>query len=98
VIEWSSLLTVVDAAMAGGSGGFVADDVAHVGSWGVDPADIETPVLYLHGAEDRMVSCSHSEWLPLHSPKADIWLRPGDGHVSVLGSAVAALGWPLEQA
>ncbi|MDX6220949.1 MAG: hypothetical protein QOD91_3 [Frankiales bacterium] len=96
--EWSWLLTVVNAAIAGGPGGFVADDVATVGSWGFDPAAIETPVLYLHGAEDRMVPSAHSEWLALHTPKAEIWLRPGDGHVSVLSSAVAALDWLLEQA
>jgi pimeloyl-ACP methyl ester carboxylesterase len=96
--EWSWLLTVVNAAMAGGPGGFVADDVANVGSWGFDPTDIESPVLYLHGAEDRMVPSLHSEWLAGHTPKAELWLRPGEGHVSVLSSAVAALDWLLAHA
>jgi hypothetical protein len=29
---------------------------------------------------------------------AELWLRPEDGHVSVLGSAGAALGWLRDRA
>jgi pimeloyl-ACP methyl ester carboxylesterase len=60
---------------------------------GFDPREVRAPVLYLHGVKDRMVPSSHSEWLARHTPAAEVWLRPDDGHVSVLSSAPAAMRW-----
>jgi hypothetical protein len=41
-----------------------------------------------------MVPSAHGAWLAGHCPDAELWLRPDDGHVSVLGSCgVAALDW-----
>ena len=38
-------------------------------------------------------------WLAARCPDAELWLRPDDGHVSVLGScAVAALDWLVARA
>ena len=34
-----------------------------------------------------------AEWLARHIPAAALWLRPADGHISVLRSAPAALEW-----
>jgi pimeloyl-ACP methyl ester carboxylesterase len=95
--DWSWLMTVVDKAMAGGQGGFIDDDVATVTPWGFDPDDIATPVLYLHGARDRMVPSTHSQWLAKHTPSAELWLLPDEGHISVLRSGVAALDWLLQR-
>src|SRR5215211_4399083 len=47
--EWSWLIDVVRPALACGMGGFIDDDLAGVGAWGFDPADVVTPVLFLHG-------------------------------------------------
>jgi pimeloyl-ACP methyl ester carboxylesterase len=91
--EWSWVIDVVRPALAGGMGGFVDDDLAGVGAWGFDPADIIAPALFVHGCRDRVVPSSHSEWLARRCPSADLWLRPEDGHISVLGSGVAALSW-----
>ena len=96
--EWSWFIDVVRPALAGGVGGFVDDDLAGVGAWGFDPADIIAPALFLHGGRDRVVPSSHSEWLARRCPSADLWLRPDDGHISVLGSGVAALSWLREHA
>jgi pimeloyl-ACP methyl ester carboxylesterase len=52
----------------------------------------------LHGAQDRMVPSSHGEWLARRTPSAELWLRPDDGHVSVLDAAEAAQGWLWEHA
>ena len=35
--------------LAGGMGGFIDDDLAGVGAWGFDPADVAAPALSLHG-------------------------------------------------
>jgi pimeloyl-ACP methyl ester carboxylesterase len=96
--DWSWLMTVVRKAGAGPDDGALDDDLAYNTPWGFDPARISAPVLILHGGEDRMVPASHGEWLAAHIPGAELWLRPGDGHLSVLSSARAALDWICEQA
>jgi pimeloyl-ACP methyl ester carboxylesterase len=95
---WSWLLVVVEQAMEGGLGGMVDDDLAGVAPWGFDPGQVRPPVLYVHGGQDRMVPSSHGEWLARRTPGAELWLRPDDGHVSVLAAAEAALGWLGEHA
>jgi pimeloyl-ACP methyl ester carboxylesterase len=95
---WSWLLTVVEQAMDGGLGGMVDDDLASVAPWGFDPAQVRPPVLFLHGGQDRMVPSSHGHWLARRTPSAELWLRPDDGHVSVLDAAEAALDWLWEHA
>jgi pimeloyl-ACP methyl ester carboxylesterase len=95
--EWSWFIDVVRPAIAGGMGGFIDDDLAGVGSWGFDPADIVAPVLFLHGGRDRVVPSSHGEWLARRCPSAELWLFPEDGHISVMGSSAAAIAWLREQ-
>ena len=68
-------------------GGFIDDDLAGVGAWGFDPADIVAPVLFLHGGRDQVVPSSHSEWLARRCPSAELWLSPEDGHISIMGSS-----------
>jgi pimeloyl-ACP methyl ester carboxylesterase len=65
--------------------------------WGFDPAAVRVPVLLVHGGQDRVVLSSHGGWLAGRVPSAELWLRPEDGHVSVLSSAEAALGWLRER-
>src|SRR5215208_3947955 len=97
--EWSWFIDVVDAALAGGMGGFIDDDLAGVGAWGFDPADVAAPALFVHGGRDRVVPSSHSEWLARHCRSAELRLYPEDGHISVLNSgAAAAMGWLRERA
>jgi pimeloyl-ACP methyl ester carboxylesterase len=91
-------LTVVEHAMEGGLGGMVDDDLASVAPWGFDPGQVRPPVLFVHGGQDRMVPSSHGQWLARRTPSAELWLRPDDGHVSVLDAAEASLGWLWEHA
>ena len=95
---WAWLNSVVGPAQAAGPGGLIADDLAYVAPWGFDVAQIRCPVLLLHGAADRVVPCSHSEWLAGQIPGAELRLRPDDGHISILNSGEAALEWLLERA
>ena len=95
---WSWFDSVVGPALAAGRGGLIDDDVAYVSPWGFDCARITRPVLLLHGGQDRMVPTSHAEWLARHCPSAVSWLRPEDGHISILNAAPRALAWLKEHA
>jgi pimeloyl-ACP methyl ester carboxylesterase len=90
---WSWLATVAGQALEGDQGGMVDDDLAYVAPWGCDPGQVSSPVLFVHGVQDRVVPSSHSQWLAGRCRSADLWLVPDEGHVSVLSSAVAALDW-----
>ena len=85
-------------ALEGGLGGMVDDDLAYVAPWGFDPGQVRAPVLLLHGGQDRVAPSSHAEWLATRIRSAELWLRPDDGHISVLNSAEAALDWLWEHA
>lgn len=90
---WSWLLDVVRPAIAAGRAAAIDDDLAYVAPWGFDPVQIAAPVLLIHGGRDRVAPSSHSQWLAQRCPAAKLWLRPDDGHISVLNSAEAALKW-----
>ena len=90
---WSWIETVVDQALESDQGGMVDDDLAYVAAWGCDPGQVSTPILFVHGGQDRIVPSSHSQWLADRCRLAELWLRPGEGHVSVLSASVAALDW-----
>jgi pimeloyl-ACP methyl ester carboxylesterase len=96
--EWSWFIDVVRPALAGGMGGFIDDDLAGVGAWGFDPADVVAPALFLHGGRDRVVPAAHGEWLARRCPSAELWLRPDDGHISILDQGAAAMSWLREHA
>jgi pimeloyl-ACP methyl ester carboxylesterase len=95
--RWSWLIDVVRPAIEAGPGGLIDDDLAAVNPWGFDPAGIVAPVLLLHGAQDRVVPSTHGEWLAQRCPTAELRLSAGDGHISILDSAVAALEWLRER-
>ncbi|MDQ0372779.1 alpha/beta fold hydrolase [Cellulomonas humilata] len=95
--DWGWLGRIAGEALEGGIGGMVDDDLAYVAPWGFDPATITAPVLLLHGEADRVVPSSHGLWLTHRIPSAELWLRPGDGHVSVLAAATDALDWLLSK-
>lgn len=90
---WAWLETVVAPAMAQGPGGLIDDDIAYVTPWGVDCSRIASPVLLLHGSDDRIVPAAHGAWLARHCRDATLWQMPGDGHLSVLIAAGRALEW-----
>ena len=95
---WSWLAEIAGRATEGGLDGMVDDDLAYVAPWGFDPGDVRPPVLFLHGDRDRIAPGSHARWLARHTPSSELWLRPDDGHISVLTSGSAALDWLREHA
>ncbi|MEU1528854.1 alpha/beta fold hydrolase [Streptomyces fagopyri] len=96
--EWSWFHDVVGPAVEAGPGGLIDDDLAYVAPWGCDPRSIAGPVLLLHGGRDRVVPCSHSQWLASRCPRSELALHPADGHISVLRHAAAALEWLVREA
>jgi len=96
--KWSWLIDVVRPALSGGMEGFIEDDLASVDAWGFDPAEVAAPALFVHGGRDRVVPAAHGEWLARRIPSAELWLRPSDGHISILNQGVAAMGWLREHA
>jgi pimeloyl-ACP methyl ester carboxylesterase len=95
---WSWLGAVAGRATEGGLGGMVDDDLAYVAPWGFDPGRVSPPVLILQGGQDRIAPPSHGKWLARHIRPAELWLRPDDGHISVLEAGLAAMDWLLERA
>lgn len=87
----------VQAENAGGDG-LIDDDTALAKSWGFGIADVTAPILLVHGGADRAIPVSHGEWLVRHLPAAELWLRPRDGHVSVLTALAVGMDWLLDLA
>ncbi|MGV8968268.1 MAG: alpha/beta fold hydrolase [Cellulomonas sp.] len=90
---WSSLDADVALANDVGQDGLIDDDVAFASPWGFDLAQIDVPVLLVQGGQDRIVPPAHADWLRRHCRRSELWLRPADGHISVLDACPAALDW-----
>jgi pimeloyl-ACP methyl ester carboxylesterase len=95
---WHWLGIISERALESGLGGMVDDDLAYVAPWGFDPGQVSAPVLIVQGGQDRIAPSSHGKWLARRIHSAELWLRPDDGHISVLSSSEAALDWLLERA
>ena len=90
---WTSLGADVGAASAAGPAGLIADDLALVAPWGSGLGELSVPVLLGHGGDDRVVPASHAHHLAEVLPDAELWLRPRDGHISILDTSVLAMDW-----
>jgi pimeloyl-ACP methyl ester carboxylesterase len=95
---WSWLGKIAGRALDGGVGGMVDDDLAYIAPWGFTPGQVASTVLIVQGGQDRIAPSSHGTWLGRQIPSANLWLRPDDGHVSVLSAGEAAMDWLLQQA
>ncbi len=96
--DWAWFNDIVRRGFEHGPGGLVDDDIAYVTPWGFGIEDVAAPTLLIHGKDDRVVPSSHAAWVAERLPAGELWLRPGDGHISVLREGPAALGWLVEHA
>jgi pimeloyl-ACP methyl ester carboxylesterase len=90
---WSSLSADVGLANAAGAGGLIDDELAFVVPWGFRVTDIAAPVLIVQGGEDRVIPPAHADWLLRHCRHGELWLRPLDGHISILDACPVAMDW-----
>jgi pimeloyl-ACP methyl ester carboxylesterase len=95
--EWGVLGADANAAGEFGNDGLIDDDVAFTLPWGVDLSRVAAPTLLVQGADDRIVPPSHAEYLATLLPHAELWLRPGLGHVSIVTALADALDWAVER-
>jgi pimeloyl-ACP methyl ester carboxylesterase len=78
--------------------GWWDDGVAVLSDWGFGLTQIQTPVLIMHGREDRFVPFAHGEWLAANIPGADARLYDDEGHLSMLVHHLDELyDWLLER-
>lgn len=96
--QWEWFNGVSAAGTAEGLAGMVADDVAYVRPWGFDLSAIAQPTLLLHGTDDRIVPVAHARWLADRIRGAELWERPGAGHLSVLHAGEQMLDWIVAHA
>ena len=92
---WAPVGRDAGEAGAAGSEGLVDDDLAFTAPWDFDVEAIAVPTLLIQGGEDRVIPASHGEALARSIPTAELWRRPGDGHVSVLDACPSAMDWLL---
>jgi len=92
---WGPLGADAGAGAAEGPTGEADDDVAYVSPWGFALGAVRPPVLLVQGGADRVVPPQHAAALLEHLPDAELWIRPRDGHVSVLTVLGVTLGWAL---
>ena len=64
--------------------GWLDDDLAFTRDWGFDPASITVPTYLWHGTEDLMVPVHHAESLARRMPDAQVRIREGEGHLSIV--------------
>ncbi len=92
---WASLGADAGRAAADGAEGLIDDDVAFVNPWGFELSSVEVPVLVVQGGQDRVVPPAHADWLVRSCPRAELWARPRDCHISVLEAVPVAMDWLL---
>ncbi|HLI59302.1 MAG TPA: alpha/beta fold hydrolase [Solirubrobacteraceae bacterium] len=78
------LLAQTKQGLAPGADGWWDDAVALIADWGFGLSQIRTPVLLMHGREDRFVPFAHGEWLAQAIPGVETRLLDSDGHISLL--------------
>jgi pimeloyl-ACP methyl ester carboxylesterase len=95
---WESMGVDAGTAERAGPDGQVDDDIALVTPWRADLAAVEAPVLLVQGEQDRIAPRTHAMQLTSRLAQSELWLRPDDGHISVLDACPQAMDWLMQMA
>ena len=60
------------------------DNVAWIGKWDIELADVRCPVLLWYGEDDRFAPMIEGEWLQAHLGDAKLIRRQGEGHFGIV--------------
>jgi pimeloyl-ACP methyl ester carboxylesterase len=85
------LAAAIKRAFAEGTAGWRDDDLALLSPWGFGLGDVPVPVAIWQGSEDRMVPAAHARWLAAHLPGSRLEMHEGEGHLSLVPTALGAL-------
>lgn len=94
---WRELGADAGAGSAAGPAGETDDDVAYISPWGFELRAVGSPVLLVQGGADRVVPAPHAAAMLERLPHGELWLRPRDGHISVLTALGVALDWAISR-
>ena len=64
--------------------GWIDDDIAFTTPWGFDLRQIHLPILLLHGEQDRLIPCTHGQWLAGNIAGVDTQFLADEGHLSLI--------------
>jgi pimeloyl-ACP methyl ester carboxylesterase len=92
---WAALGADAGAGGAAGPDGAIDDDCSYTSPWGFELRAVRPPVLLVQGGADRVIPAPHAATMLERLPHAELWLRPREGHVSVLTALGVALDWAL---
>jgi pimeloyl-ACP methyl ester carboxylesterase len=70
----------VEEALGSSLDGAGWDNVAWIGAWDINLAEVGCEVILWYGSEDRFAAVSHGEWQAKHLANAKLIVRPGEGH------------------
>jgi pimeloyl-ACP methyl ester carboxylesterase len=92
------LYEATQLGLAPGADGWWDDNVALIEPWGFELEQVRTPVLLLHGRQDRFVPFAHGQWLTRHVPGVEPRLLDGDGHLTLIERHLEGVHeWLLER-
>jgi pimeloyl-ACP methyl ester carboxylesterase len=92
------LYEATQLGLAPGADGWWDDEMAFIEPWGFEFEQIRTPVLLLHGRQDRFVPFTHGEWLARHIPGVEARLLDEDGHLTLIENHLEGVHeWLLER-
>jgi pimeloyl-ACP methyl ester carboxylesterase len=76
------------AALREGTVGWRDDDLALLAEWGFSLDALDGRAAIWQGDQDRMVPFAHGQWLAAHIPSARVHLEPGQGHLTMVVTAI----------
>jgi pimeloyl-ACP methyl ester carboxylesterase len=78
------LLASMSEGLAESVDGWLDDDLMFVEPWGFELAEVDRPVLLVHGDDDRFVPVAHARWLEGRIPGVEARIDANDGHLTLL--------------
>ncbi len=79
------------AALREGVAGWRDDDLAFAADWGFSLNALAGRVAVWQGDQDLMVPFAHGQWLAAHIPGARVHLEPGEGHLTMVVTAIGRI-------